>query len=219
MVKVGEMVEEPLVQRHADRLEGHQALPVDAGIVPAVKAFDDSWVHANHAGADAALLAGEEGLVENVEACARPLVGLLVVEGALHPRRVELHHHAIELLGLGAAERSPADESRELALAEGDALRHREAFLGELLRDRLEHLVGERGGIPELGVGLDDDRLLNRLLEGVGAAFPPSSFLRVEAEEPALETQEVRLVEEAVRLDDAELAVRERVLGRRLTFR
>ena len=73
----------------------------------------------------------------------------------------------------GAAAPHPPDEGRELALAEGGGVRIGgrpsgvgDAFVGQLKRDRLQHLVGQDRGLAVVGVDLDGDRVSAGVLEG-----------------------------------------------------
>src|SRR4051812_33733958 len=98
------MVEKPFVKRHANRLESHKPLPVNASVVLAIETLDDSWMYAYHTSGDASLFARKEGFIKYVKTYRGPVVGLLIVEGALHPCSVQLHDGPIEFLRISAAE-------------------------------------------------------------------------------------------------------------------
>jgi hypothetical protein len=94
-----------MLARAVNDLTSDEARPQLAPLIPSVIGLtsDDPRMDVHHASLEARFPAGKQRLVEDVEAHGRPFVGFLVVEGALHTGRVELHDRPIELLGIGAA--------------------------------------------------------------------------------------------------------------------
>src|SRR3954452_15058030 len=166
-VNVGKVVEKSLIKRHADRLESHEPLPINASIMLAVKALNYPRMYVHHTSSDAALLAGKEGFVKYIEAHRGPVASLLIVERTLHSRGVQLHNRPVEFLRISTTERGATDEATEFALTKGDTFRNRETFFGQLLGNGLEDFVGEGGGVAEFRIWPDNHRLLKGLLKAV----------------------------------------------------